>query len=183
MAFFRPDWPGWGIYAIAALIGSGVVGCVVMPWSMFPDVTDVGELQFGHRVAGSFSCVMSFMRKLSGAIGIFAVGLVLQFSGYRPPLQQQVNGAYTEVLQTQPDNVVLALKLIVLVLPLLLLLPSFLIAGRYPLDRATHARLYQHLMYRRGEQPFPRRAGTTQETTNRLINGRRCGQPSSLSAM
>ena len=77
-------------------MGSGVVGCVVMPWSIFPDVTDVGELRFGYRNAGSFSGVLTFSRKFSGAIGIFAVGMILEFSGYLPPIKSMEEGRYVE---------------------------------------------------------------------------------------
>ncbi len=152
MAAYQPHWPAYAIYLVAALVGSGVVGCVVMPWSIFPDVTDVGELRFGYRIAGSFSGVMTFSRKFSGAIGIFAVGVILQFSGYQPPLKGMVDGRYVETLQAQPDSVITALQLIVLLVPLLLLVPAFFVARSYPLDKVTHGRLRRYLEFRRGQQ-------------------------------
>lgn len=151
LAAYQPHWPAWSIYAVAALVGSGVVGCVVMPWSIFPDVADVGELSFGHRIAGSFSGVLTFSRKFSGAIGIFAVGMILEFSGYVPPLQEMVDGRFTETLQTQPDSVITALQLIVFLVPMALLLPAWLTARTYPLDKVTHGRLRRYLEYQRGE--------------------------------
>jgi oligogalacturonide transporter len=151
MAAYQPTWPPYAIYIIAAIIGSGVVGCVVMPWSIFPDVTDVGELRFGYRIAGSFSGVMTFSRKFSGAIGIFTVGMILEFSGYLPPLKAMVDGRYTETLQTQPDSVITALQLIVFFVPVLLLIPAFFVARTYPLDKFTHGKLRRYLEFRRGE--------------------------------
>ena len=153
LALYQPTWPDWSIYAVAALVGSGVVGCVVMPWSIFPDVADVGELGFGRRIAGSFSGVLTFSRKFSGAIGIFCVGLILQLSGYRPPLQEMQDGRYTEILQVQPDSVITALQLIVFLVPLLLLVPAWLTARTYPLDKHTHGRLRLYLEFQRGELP------------------------------
>ncbi len=151
LALYQTTWPDWSIYAIAALVGSGVVGCVVMPWSIFPDVADVGELCFGHRIAGSFSGVLTFSRKFSGAIGIFTVGVILELSGYRPPLQEMQDGRYTEILQSQPDSVITALQLIVFLVPMALLVPAWLTARTYPLDKATHGRLRRYLEFQRGE--------------------------------
>jgi oligogalacturonide transporter len=152
LAAYQTSWPDYAIYLIAALVGSGVVGCVVMPWSIFPDVTDVGELRFGYRIAGSFSGVMTFSRKFSGAIGIFAVGMILQFSGYLPPVKEMVDGRYVETLQVQPDGVITALQLIVFLVPMVLLVPAFIAARSYPLDKATHGRLRHYLEFRRGQR-------------------------------
>ena len=46
MALIQPNWPDWVIYFTAVFMGLGVAGCVVMPWVMFPDVTDVGEMAY-----------------------------------------------------------------------------------------------------------------------------------------
>jgi oligogalacturonide transporter len=152
MAVYQTSWPDYAIYLIAALVGSGVVGCVVMPWSIFPDVTDVGELRFGYRIAGSFSGVLTFSRKFSGAIGIFAVGMILEFSGYLPPVKEMVDGRYTETLQSQPESVITALQLIVFMVPMVLLVPAFFAARGYPLDKQTHGKLRRYLEFRRGEE-------------------------------
>jgi oligogalacturonide transporter len=152
LAAYQADWPVYAIYVIAAIVGSGVVGCVVMPWSIFPDVTDVGELRFGQRTAGSFSGVLTFSRKFSSALGIFAVGVILQLSGYLPPVKQMQDGRYTEILQAQPDSVITALQLIVFLVPVSLLIPAFLTARAYPLDKLTHGRLRRYLEFQRGEK-------------------------------
>ena len=86
------NWPNWSIYVIAAIMGIGTTGGIVTPWIMYPDVTDVGELVFGKRVSGSFSGLMTFFRKLSGALAIFIVGQILQFAGYRIPIQEMAEG-------------------------------------------------------------------------------------------
>lgn len=152
LAVYQSDWPDYMIYLIAALVGSGVVGCVVMPWSIFPDVTDVGELRFGYRIAGSFSGVLTFSRKFSGAIGIFTVGMILEFSGYLPPIQKMQDGRFTEILQQQPESVITALQLIVFVVPMVLLVPAWFAARTYPLDKQTHGRLRRYLEYQRGQE-------------------------------
>ncbi|MAT93695.1 MAG: MFS transporter [Halioglobus sp.] len=169
MAAYRPDWPDYAIYLVAAVVGSGVVGCVVMPWSIFPDVTDVGELRFGKRIAGSFSGVMTFSRKFSGAIGIFAVGVILEVSGYLPPVREMREGRYTEILQVQPDSVITALQLIVFLVPIALLVPAFLAARTYPLDKLTHNSLRRYLEFQRGEKSDSNLSDDELEAMRRLL--------------
>ncbi len=152
LASYQQDWPPYAIYLISALMGCGVTGCVVMPWAIFPDVTDVGELHYGHRISGSFSGVMTFTRKFSGAFGIFIVGIVLEIAGYLPPVKEVINGKLSISIQVQPDAVITALQLIVLVFPLVLLIPAFFAARSYPLDQATHEKLRHHLEFKRGER-------------------------------
>ena len=151
LAFYNANWSDYAIYVIAATVGIGVSGCVVLPWSMFPDVTDVGELKFGYRTAGAFSGVMTFLRKFSSAIGIFLVGAILHFSGYIKPIKSMVEGKLTETLQVQPESVIRALQLIVLLFPLALLIPAFFAAKKYPLDMNIHKKLRDHLEFVRGE--------------------------------
>jgi oligogalacturonide transporter len=169
LAAYQPTWPDYTIYVISAIIGSGVVGCVVMPWSIFPDVTDVGELRFGYRIAGSFSGVMTFSRKFSGAIGIFTVGIILELSGYLPPVKTMVDGSYTETLQTQPDSVITALQLIVFAVPMLLLIPAFFTAKTYPLDKLTHNKLRRYLEFLRGEHKESNLSETEIKKIKRLL--------------
>lgn len=85
LGFYNTDWHISAIFVIAAVVGLGLIGCIVMPWVMFPDVTDISELAFGERRSGAFAGFMTFMRKFSSAIGIWIVGFMLQFSGYILP--------------------------------------------------------------------------------------------------
>jgi len=152
LGIYSLSWPTWAIYVIAGIIGLGLCGCVVMPWLMFPDVTDVGELYFGERRSGSFGGIMTFMRKSSSAIGIFVISLILQFSGYRKPITQ----GGKEILQVQPESLIYALRIIVVAVPLLLLGIAIFLARKYPLSRQIHDRLSNYLNYKRG---------TSKETT------------------
>lgn len=85
LGFYNTSWPIGAIFVIAAVVGLGLIACIVMPWVMFPDVTDVSVLAFGDRRSGAFAGFMTFLRKFSSAIGIWAVGFMLQFSGYMLP--------------------------------------------------------------------------------------------------
>lgn len=85
LGFYDKSWPIAAIFIIAGIVGLGLIGCIVMPWVMYPDVTDISELAFGERRSGAFAGFMTFLRKFSSAIGIWVVGFMLQFSGYILP--------------------------------------------------------------------------------------------------
>ncbi|PJI09707.1 MULTISPECIES: MFS transporter [Clostridium] len=52
------------------------------PWNVFPFIPDVDEIVTKKRREGLFAAVMTFTRKSSVAIATFAVGLILQASGF-----------------------------------------------------------------------------------------------------
>ena len=112
---------------------------------------------------------MTFSRKFSGAIGIFAVGMILEFSGYLPPVSGMVEGKYVETLQRQPESVIAALQLIVFLVPMVLLVPAFLVARRYPLDKETHGQLRRYLEFQRGEQTESNLSGPELEHIRKLL--------------
>lgn len=85
LGFYDTSWPIASIFVISFVVGLGLIGCIVIPWITFPDVTDISELAFGDRRSGAFAGFMTFLRKFSSAIGIWAVGFMLQFSGYILP--------------------------------------------------------------------------------------------------
>jgi len=169
LSLLNPAWGGWVIYAIAVVIGTGIAGCVVMPWTMYPDVTDAGELAFGKRTSGSFSGIMTFMRKFSSAIGIFIVSQILQFSGYVKPEDVSENGVIRKMMMEQPESVITALKVIVVALPLVLLTVTFLMAQRYPLTQRVHAKLRTQLEYLRGSRDMGLEPGMLKDITQLLV--------------
>jgi Na+/melibiose symporter-like transporter len=92
------------------------------------------------------------MRKFSSAIGIFIVSQILQFSGYVKPEDIEEGGILRKVMMEQPESVITALKVIVVALPLVLLTVTYLMARRYPLTQAIHARLRTQLEYIRSSR-------------------------------
>jgi oligogalacturonide transporter len=148
LGFYAPHWPVWAIFAIAAIMGAGLCGLIVMPWTMFPDVTDISELAFGERRAGSFAGIMTFLRKSSSALAIFLVTLVLEFAGYAKPII--VNGE--KVVQEQPEILLTALRLIVSIIPIVFVVIAIYAAKKYPLSRDVHNKLNRYLKYKRGEE-------------------------------
>lgn len=115
------------LYAITALTAMGFAGAQTMSWVMFPDVVDVGELSLNTRITGSFSGAMTFVRKASSALAIFAVGLTLSLSGFIKPseaLPSPVQGAGTQ----------LAIRLIILLAFVLLMGAAWWLARGFRLS-------------------------------------------------
>ena len=164
MGVMQAGWPGWVIYSVAVIMGVGIVGCVVMAWTMYPDTTDVGEFAFKRRNAGSFGGIMTFMRKFSAALGLFAVSQIMALGGYIEPTNEIVDGVTKTIEYAQPASVITAIKVIVLVLPIVLLTLTFIFAKRYPLSRGMYDKLSIALKHQRGELP----EGLSEEEENEI---------------
>lgn len=148
-----PAAPDWAVYVFAVMVGLGTGGIVVMIYAIFPDIPDVDELQSGERREGSYSALITFMRKFSSAIAIFIVSNLLAAAGYRPPVEQMVNGASKLIEQSQSPAFLLALRLIFVLIPVLMVGAALYFARRYPLTPDRHARLNQLLARRRAGAP------------------------------
>ena len=83
LAIIQTDWPGaiYIVIASALVMGIGFAGAQMMPWMIFPDTVDVAELKLGHRPTGSFSGLMTLLRKIAGGVAILIIGIVFEFSG------------------------------------------------------------------------------------------------------
>jgi len=145
LGFYNESWPGFLIYVFAAITGIGVSGCVIMPWLIFPDVADVGEINDGYRTSGSYSGLMTFARKLSSALGIAIVGFVLQFSGFDATLSTY----------GQPQSAITAFRAIVIVSTVLFLGISFVYASKSKLTEDKSVVIKDCLTYIRGGEPLP----------------------------
>lgn len=97
-----------------ALIGLGMAGSQLLPWVIFPDIIDIAELKLANRPTGSFSGVMTFMKKTSSAIAIFLSGLVLRLVGFNEPRADEITGTIKYGDFVQPDSAVLGLKLLIM---------------------------------------------------------------------
>lgn len=151
-----PAAPAWAVYAFASMVGFGTGGIVVMIYAIFPDIPDIDELQSGERREGTYSALVTFMRKFSSAIAIFGVSNLLGAAGYAQPVEQVVNGARKLVEQPQTGTFLLALRLIFVLAPVVLVSLALWFARQYPLSPDIHYRLNRLLAARRaGETPRP----------------------------
>jgi oligogalacturonide transporter len=145
LSTYSATWPPVMIYIFAVFTGFGVCGCVMMPWLMFPDTVDVGELKLGSRITGSFSGIMTFSRQLSTAVGIAIVGWVMEWTGFDPLL-----GTYG-----QPDSAILGFRALIIVSSVILLGIAFFFAARQKLNAAKVGIVKQALEYRRSGREIP----------------------------
>ncbi len=129
IAFYPTGVPVWPVYLLSGIFAVGLAAAQVMVWVMFPDVVDDGEVVQGARNAGSFSGVMVLVRTLASALATFAVGWVLEFTGYQHARQGQSR-------LPQPDSALWGIRLTMLVTVVILMGLAWFLARRYPLTRA-----------------------------------------------
>ena len=88
-----PSWPPILVPIAAVLMGFGFGGAQMMPWIIFPDTVDVGQMATGERATGTYSGMMTLARKIAGALGVGLVGWILTGVGYVPqrPAGDQTN--------------------------------------------------------------------------------------------
>jgi GPH family glycoside/pentoside/hexuronide:cation symporter len=110
---------------LVAFSGIGGVAVLAMPYAMQADVIDHDELLTGERREGLYGGLWSIAEKTAAGVGLGVAMLALDVAGYRPN-------------QEQTPQVLDVLRLIYIGVPCLCTTTGFLIALRYPLDRAAH---------------------------------------------
>lgn len=90
-------------HIVMYLIGVGIVyqlgraGMVYTPWNIFSFIPDIDEVLNGHKRAGSFTSVMTFIRKSTSSIGTFLVGFILDQAGYVNRTSSQPNTVHIAI--------------------------------------------------------------------------------------
>ncbi len=138
--FIQKDNPAT-VYLFGALFGISAAGIQVMVFAMFPDIPDADELFSGQRREGLYSGIFAFMRKAGGALVMFFVGNSIQWAGYKPPIEQKVNGVLQSVQQQQTPEFQTTLTLLFILIPCIFMIIAFISCYRYPLSKSCHDRL------------------------------------------
>jgi GPH family glycoside/pentoside/hexuronide:cation symporter len=128
-------------YVLAALAGSGIATAYVIPWSMVPDIIEYDQVSTGQRREGSYYAFASLFQKLATGMAIWALGMVLAFTGYITP-------ELGAPLPEQPAEAVLAIRISMTLVPIVLLVLAILCAWRYPITRERHRALRDELAAR-----------------------------------
>jgi GPH family glycoside/pentoside/hexuronide:cation symporter len=128
-------------YVLAALAGSGIATAYVIPWSMVPDIIEYDQVSTGQRREGSYYAFASLFQKLATGMAIWALGMVLAFTGYITP-------ELGAPLPEQPAEAVLAIRIAMTLVPIVLLVLAILCAWRYPITRERHRALRDELAAR-----------------------------------
>lgn len=83
LAAMDPSWaPPILVPIVALIMGLGFGGAQMMPWIIFPDTVDVGEMATGARQTGTYSGMMTLARKVGGGLAIGVSGWILALCGY-----------------------------------------------------------------------------------------------------
>ena len=141
------------VYVFASIVGLGTGGIVVMIYAIFPDIPDVDELHSGERREAIYSALVTFIRKFSSALAIFAVSNVIGWAGYIPPIEETINGATKLIEQPQTATFLLVLRLIFMLLPIVLLMFALVFAIKFPLTPKLHRQLNALLAKQRANEP------------------------------
>ncbi|XP_056319063.1 sodium-dependent lysophosphatidylcholine symporter 1-B-like [Danio aesculapii] len=124
---------------MCVVIGSSLASLFLLPWSMLPDVVDEFAV-LNPSCEGLeplfFSC-WRFFNKLGGGLCAGISTMALHFTGYKA-------GACS-----QPDEVILALKLLLAPIPVTFLLVGLLFFSLYPINEARQKQIQQHLRHLR----------------------------------
>ena len=133
VGLYPSDWPIFGAYGLTAMTALGFAGAQLMSWIIFPDAVDAGELMLKERPTGSFSGIMTFIRKTSSAIAIQIFGIMLAVSGYLKPTD-------LDPLPTQPAGALLGIRLAMSLSFVLLMSVGYIMARKFVL---TNERSHQ----------------------------------------
>jgi len=166
-----PSNPSFVIYVFATVVGLGTGGIVVMIYAIFPDIPDVDELNTGQRREGIYAALVTFARKLSSAVAIFAVSNAIAWAGYVTPLEETSGGITRLIEQPQSATFILVLRGIFALVPIILLFVALAFALRYPLTSQTHLRLNHLLTARRSGEPLTPEQQTESADLRRILIG------------
>jgi Na+/melibiose symporter-like transporter len=143
------------LYVITAFTALGFAGAQTMNWIIFPDVVDIGELSLKQRMSGSFSGAMTFIRKVSAAIAIFLVGVVLGATGFIHPTE-------AAPIPIQPIATQNAIRLLVVVAFVIIMGIAFFVAKSFKLTPELSKRIKQLLEIRRNREYTPQEKAEVQ---------------------
>jgi GPH family glycoside/pentoside/hexuronide:cation symporter len=115
----------------------------LVPWSLLPDVIDLDELETGQRREGIYYGFFVFLQKLGISAGMAISNVILDLTGYIKP-------AYPGAppVADQPAAVLTALRVFVSLVPVAILLLSYVVVYYYPISRGRHAEIRAQLDHR-----------------------------------
>jgi GPH family glycoside/pentoside/hexuronide:cation symporter len=142
--FFVPAGNIAWLFVLGPIASVGVSVCYLIPWSLLPDVVDLDEMETGQRREGIYYGFFVFLQKLGISLGLAASNLILEATGYVKPAY-----AGAPLAPVQPEAVLLALRIFVGLMPVVILLLSYVVIARYPLSRERHAQIRATLAARR----------------------------------
>jgi len=129
--FWLPADQPAAMWGAIVLIGLGMGGHWVVPYSMLPDAVDFAHAPGQDRRTGMFYGLFGLVDKMARTVATAATGWILQASHYVP-----------NVAQSQES--LLGIRLVAGLLPALFLLLALPFLWAYPVTRAKHVRTGAH---------------------------------------
>lgn len=121
------DLPTYVFFIVAAAIGFGISAPGLIPHTTLGDVIDVGELEMGERLDGQMGGFANFMVQLGQGFGLGVLMLILHFANFRE------KDGFDDV-SWQPDSALLAIRLVMLLTPIIFLTVGIIISFFYKID-------------------------------------------------
>jgi GPH family glycoside/pentoside/hexuronide:cation symporter/oligogalacturonide transporter len=147
VGLYPAEWSVMGAYALTAVTALGFAGAQLMSWIIFPDAVDAGELMLKERPTGSFSGIMTFIRKTSSAIAIQIFGIMLAISGY-------INPTDAVPQPIQPANAQLGIRIAMSLSFVLLMTLGYIMAKRFVLTNERSLLVRKFLKFRVEGKPL-----------------------------
>ena len=107
-----PAWtPPVLIPIVSLIMGLGFGGAQMMPWIIFPDTVDVGEMATGDRSTGTYSGMMTLARKVGGALGVGMAGWIIGWCGFDKDGGNYSSGALLSIRMVMGVTVVILISI------------------------------------------------------------------------
>ena len=129
-AFISQDSPTTVLLGTSMIVGMGLSGAVMVPYNMLAFVTDADEIMTKRRREGTYSGMMTFVRKIAQAIALFLVGVGIEAVGY------QSSELGNQIIQS--TETITGIRLMFLVAPAILLLIGFIVSFNFKISPVNH---------------------------------------------
>jgi oligogalacturonide transporter len=138
--FIPPNISPIFIYLLAVIMGFGISAPGLVPHTMFGDIVDFGHIKFGKRLEGAMAGFMNFANQIAQAIGLAFAMMILGFAGF-----QERDIRLPDPVLSQPESALLAIRLLLLLTPVILLGLGSIISFRYKIDASEHEKIKQQI--------------------------------------
>lgn len=122
-------------FIMVILASGGVITVTMLGWSMIPDAVEVDEFKTGRRREGMYIGIILFSRKVSAALVLWLIGVVLSGIGYTPDKEQT-------------ETAIWGIRLLYAEGTALFLIISIIMAAIMPMTRARHAALKKAIQHK-----------------------------------
>ncbi|MCP4754194.1 MAG: MFS transporter [Proteobacteria bacterium] len=132
-------------YILTIFSSGGVITVTLTGWSLIPDAIEVDEFKSGQRREGLYVGLILFSRKISVAVVLWLIGIVLSKIGYVPG-------------QEQTETAILGIRLLYAEGTAFFLIVSMVLAYLLPMTRRRHQALKEAIQLKNEGKEWDREA-------------------------